>query len=1127
MPTEAQKRAIESRKRQVIVTASAGAGKTTTMVTRVIDLIVKDNVPISSIIMLTFAEAAAAEMKSKLAITLVREIKNANGETRRALVDALDHLPLLHCSTIDSFCYSLVKAHFEHLGLPPTISLVSEETASSYRKKAMKETLDAFAKESFGEKEEEYYRFISSFGKKEDGALEEYIEKLYDYAEKTEDGDAFLQRAEDIVKGSIDDHPAIKVLLEDVTQRAQIAKESIEEISFIPPDGETEMGEKYAEIQRILDELSDCRSLRSLSRLIQEADALRFTICPSEKKKYKEDSDTFLKIVRVFTSWKKKLTFLKDGVKMLKGDFAAISAEMRLASADVLTLITLTKRFKEIFRGIKAQEEVLDFADVEHCALALLQEPSVSAEIGCTHLMMDESQDLNRLQEALMRALVRKGNLFIVGDVKQSIFRFRLADPELFRRRVRSGENDPYGADVISFDENFRSSDAVIDFVNTVFGNLMTEAFGGIDYPPANRGERHSGSGKVSCFFYPKKDGTEKAEKAPVEGVYSVEKATESTSDERYEDREAEWVRDRILELVRPAVGKTVLRDVANDREFTVSYKDIAILSRVGMKHDNLQERVVSCLRKAGIPVNVGSFVRNGENTDIYALADFLRLIVSKRNDYALLSVLRSDLFSFTVDELALISQKEGNSFSEKAEMAAADLPKLAEFYEYLKKCRFLSDSLSLYELVSRVIDERFRLTVPRRADGRAAMGQILAFAETLKGGKETASIPEYLDYFDNYYKMDLEGEVAERDAVTVMTMHKSKGLEFPIVFVIGLGAPIISNKENENLVGMDNEFGVLRRMPGKEKGLLFSLFEQKKKKELKEDYLRLLYVAFTRAKNYLYVSGSVPKEADLQTVGDKETARMGSQLVLSGLNGSQIYYKDYSSEVISLPSEEVAATTVDAEAMSDSVSQLRSAWAYRYRHEKATKTGIKYTVTAINEMNKQTSFPPTLFFPELSAARGTAYHTVMEYISFSMADVREASATLRSLIERGVISEEEGGDISAKRLYEGARMIGEVIGDRRVYREKSFLLHISAREVGIEDIDDEIEVQGKLDLLAIGEGDAVIVDYKLSRLSKEELIETYCRQLSLYEAAVRKSFGIDRIRKYIFVLGRNELIEL
>ena len=1129
MPTDAQDKAIKSTKKQVIVTASAGAGKTTTMVSRVISLIADRGVKIEHIVMLTFTEAAAEEMRIRLAAKLIEEIKKSSGDVRACLVDALDRLPMLRCSTIDSFCYSLVKTHFEFLGLPPTVVIAEEEQAASYRKKAMDKTLRDFAGERLNgtpDEEEDYYRLLSSFGKEEDSALAAYVKELYDYAETTEDGDAFLKRAEAAAKGSVEDHPAVKAYVAELARKAVLAKSSVEKLYFNPPQGDWRMTSQYEYLLRVLGSVAACRTLRDVMAAAADAVGLQNPL-KKEQIKFPDAYEVWKSVKAVYDAWRKDLFSIKDNnkVSLLQKPYEEVVAAVEASRNDILTVIDLTRRFKRNYRAVKEEEEVLDFTDVEHYALRLLTEDAAVAEdLGCNHLLIDESQDLNRLQEAVMRAILRENDLFIVGDVKQSIFRFRLADPVLFQSRVENGRSDQ-NAHVVSFDENFRSSDAVINFVNLVFGNLMTEDFGGVNYPAADRGGRTAGSGEVKCYFYPKK---QKPEPKILNEVYSVEKdsAASCVSSADAERSEAEWVRDRILELVRPASGKTILRDTKENKEFEVSYKDIAILSQVGLKRDTLQEKVVETLREAGIPVNVGGFVREAENADVSSLVDFLRLIVTPNDDYALLSVLRSDLFSFTVDELASIALVEGEGFAQKAIRAAETDSKLKEFFDYLAKCRFLSSSLSLHELVSLIVEDRLRLTVPRRRDGRAAMGQILSFVETLKSGKATGSIPEYLDFFDNYYKMDLAGEVAERDAVTVMTMHKSKGLQFRIVFVIGLGRSIINNAENQSVVRMDNDFGVCKKTVGGSKDIVFSLFQNKKTKELKEDFLRLLYVAFTRAENYLYVSGSVPKEEDLAKIPEKTSAGNGSLLVLAGLNGNDSYTQEYVSRPNAQPISDLVARPADQKKVEEVTDLLRAALAYRYPHEKATETGIKFTVTAINAM-KDGRLPATKFFPEEEVVKGTAYHAVMENVPFTLQSEAETSAFLQKLVEDGLITSEEAADISVKRLFDGVKKVAELVGDKTVYREKSFLLHLPAREAGVADVDDEVEVQGKLDLLAMGEEDAVIVDYKLSAHTREELAVAYRAQLDLYALAVQKSFGVRRIRKYIFVLGRNEVIEL
>ncbi len=1127
--TDDREKALRGREKNIVVTASAGAGKTTAMVARVLDLIRRDNVPARSIVMLTFADAAAEEMRSRLSEKLLEEIKKASGEERSRLIDAYDDLPFLHCSTIDSFCFSLVKAHFELLGLSPAVKLMDEETAASYRKKALKKTLTDFAAARLAEDADDYYRFILSFGAEEEAELEKSILSLYDYAEMTVDGDEYLSRAAALASSPADSHPAIKDFVNKVKQNAVSALMTLDGLHYDPACATTAMADYYRKYRAYMCAFAEApEDLDSLVDIAKSVETVR-AVSKNVGEKYPLEYAAWERVAAICKDWKDNGFILKDGLKLLK----QTSAESLLSlQKDVLTVVDLTKRFKENYQAVKDEEQRVDFSDVEHYALALLRDhPVVKEEIGCLHLMMDEAQDLNYLQNELMLLIAERASLFVVGDVKQCIFRFRNAMPKLFGDRADSAKARADSV-LCTFNENFRSSQAVIDFVNLLFGNLMTKEFGGIDYPKAVRGGEFEGDGKVECFFYPAKE--EEAEPLPVSEVYSVKRAAASAEKEDADAKEAAWVRDRILELVRPASGVTILHSPKDNEEKRISFKDIAILSPVGLKTDSLQEKVVNCLREAGIPLNVGGFVRDVENADVTSLVDFFRLLLSKHDDFALLSVLRSDLFSFTVEELAEIAVQAGADFSERAQNAAlsegAVGEKLRKFYAYLQKCRALSSSLSLYELASRIVEERLRTSVAKRADGRAVLGQVLAFVETLRGGKQTGSIPEYIEFFDNYYKMELEGEIAERDAVTVMTMHKSKGLQFPVVFVIGMGKKIINSMEHRTVVRMDGDYGVCKKS-AEDKDLLFELFHEKKNTELKEDCLRLLYVAFTRAENYLYISGSVPSADSLENPMDKSKAHCCSQLVLDGLKGSKVYFKDYSS--VPAPVEEARAVRDEADPseVETALAALRKGFA-AYPYEKATKTGIKYTVTAINAMKEEGCPPATEFFAEEKKAQGTAYHAVMEnLIPFAPKSAEETVSLIDAFVGGGLITEEERvgllSKLSPSKITDGVQKILSLTGTRPVKCETGFLLHLPAREAGVADVDDEVEVQGKIDLLAVGREDAVIVDYKFSLQSARELKETYRAQLDLYALAVQKSYGLKTVRKYIFVPGRNELIEM
>ena len=1195
-PTTEQRKAIESRKGQVIVTASAGAGKTLTMVNRVLDLLLDAKHPIGAgdIIMLTFTEAAAADMKKKLEKALFKRLdaaeKAGDKEAKKALIRLLDDFPLLRSSTIDSFCFSLVKSHFETLELSPTIAMVDEETATSYREKAMKVVLDDFSTRAHGGSPadiDDYFRFLEAFSRNEEEELSNAISDLYDYAETTRNGDEFFKMAEDNLTCPIDDNTIIANLVKEKKDQARQARADIVSKGFTIPDGTERMQTIWENVEEIFDLLDQAKTLKDVVAVAEKMDFP--TALGKDRKKFKNECAAFDAIYEIYKKWKNTFLDLKYGSNAndcyFKKDYDTLEKEIEAARKESLTMIELARAFKKEYQRIKKEEDVLDFADIEHYALQLLGDPEIVAEVGCHQLMVDESQDLNRLQEELMCALRGKGDLYIVGDVKQSIYRFRQADPELFNKRVQAGESDA-NADVIRFDRNFRSSDAVVGYVNKVFSHLMTTEFGGVRYHDADRGENHNGDGEVAGFIYKRQKGNSLL--VGTEG-YSVKKGARNAAAfllQSGEDKEAEWVCENILRLMRE---KPYIRDTeATDPEkgiplggkpFKLEYKHFTIISPVRMKPGSVEEKVVDRLRRAGIPVNIDGFVKDADNDDVSAMMDFLRLLVSPRDDYALISVLRSEIFSFPLDDLARIAMREGDSFSEKAESMRETDVRIGAVYGLLDRYRKLASTLTLCELLSLLVEERLRKKILLRPDGRKSLGEVLSFIDSLKSCKEAESIPEFLEFFEKYYKKEFEGEIAEENAVNFMTVHKSKGLEAPIVFVIGLGKQVINSVENQVVVRMDADYGVAKKtVLGKD--LLFELYRKKKYKELKEDCLRMLYVALTRAKNYLFISGGFTTQLKSGAVPDKEAADYCSQLILAGMKEYPVVEdfvkftypsskaegecspvkeqssKDENAKEPDLPDDydadaetaseepieekEIAADVAlvdDAkehdlllfseEERKEQEKLFAAAMAYRYPHETATRTGIKYTVTGINEMKKQKVAPATRFFPDDATAKGTAYHTVLEYISLDISSEGQAADTLRDLASRGIITEEEAKDISPRRLYEGVKIIAEKVGDRKIFREKSFLLHLSARDAMIADISDEVEVQGKMDLLALGQDDAIIVDYKLSSRSEKELISTYEKQLSLYEAAVKCTYGKKEVKKYIFGPGRNLLIDI
>lgn len=1092
--TDDQKKAVESRFQNVFVTASAGAGKTSTMVERVIGLVTgDDHVPLSSIIMLTFTRAAAEEMRTRLGAALISAIKEAVGEKREALVHALDELPLFTCSTIDAFCQKTVKEHFESLGLTPLHSVMEEDQISPYRTKALTTVLDRLEAQDRAR----YQELLDSFGGRDEKKIEEAVIKVYKFIMTTEKGLAFLDDVEAAFSDSPENMLCIKDLVRETAVRAEMVRNVILQRNVTFPPEVPVIRKKVNNYLNCLDAFAHCSTLADLYHIKKEVSIGGTLGNDADKTEWVIEYDA---IKDIFAKFLEGISFIKcKNYEADMASFANVAKETRI-------LLQVVREFDAEYRAAKDADRILEFFDVEQGMYKLLQEQNVAEEFGCRYLLVDECQDLNPLQDAIIRGIVGENDLFMVGDVKQSIFRFRLSAPDLFLGRLNGAALDPEHSQVIEFKENFRSSDAVIAFVNHVFSNIMHRELGGVDYRPVNRGDRHAGSGQVRCFFY-------EPEKVPSEydHVYSVHEAADKARAKQSVDEEALWVRDRIREIIH-----TPFRNTKTDEEFLLSYKDIAIVSIVKMAPGNKQEMIVNCLREAGIPVNLTDFIKEADYTEIASLVDFLRLIESPNNDVALLSVLHSDAFAISPQELAEIALLPGNSFAEKAQAAAQTHGRISEFYSFLEKMRFLSSSLSLYELVSRMLEEKWRNPILNRPDGRKIFGELLGFADSLKQSKYAGSISEYLDYFDFYFKANGVGEVEERDAVNVMSIHKSKGLEYPVVFVIGLEHSIERNSTDSVL--LDKEYGIIKKQ---ESANLFNLlFINKKKREQREDRLRLLYVALTRAKNNLYLSGALTREHVLPFVIPETSA----EWIVQGMIGAYDYERKY----VPLPESEVKKEERPSVAADENeVAALQKAFDYEYPYQKATETGIKYTVTSINAMDEEGYAPATELFPEEKKAKGTAFHLVMEEIPFSLQNEAEVDAFLQKLIQDGKLTEQQRSDLRPKQVFSALQKVRALVGNRTVMREKSFLLHSAAKEIGLANISDRVEVQGKIDLLALGETDAMVLDYKLSALSAQELREKYREQLTLYAMAVEKGFGKKVTEKYIFVLGRNELITL
>ncbi len=1108
MLTEEQKKAIRSRKKDIVISASAGSGKTSTMVSRVIALI-KGGVKPERIAMMTFTENAAREMISRLSDALIKEIRLVPLSERKVLVDALDALPMISCGTIHSFCYKFIMSHFEKVSLSPMHSIIDEKGADSLKNRAFRAvTRDHYLREGA-----DYVSFAAHFDKIADENLKKSVFKVYALLTTLDEEEDFLAKWEKIAETELSEQAGAALFTEYYRKKAErlIAKYAERHVEAANVGAE----EIKAQIEYRIKKLQAAYLVRDFEEIFHVQDERDYGKMPSVSRREKTDFALLWEDVEALDKARKALEDdLKERVKEF-GTYDEACEAHRDSSLRVKKLLSLVRDFAAEYEKVKQETKVLDFADLEKYALRLLSDDEIRKGLLFEHVLVDESQDINPVQEKLICLLSEKRARFSVGDVKQSIYRFRLADPNIFLRAMERAAASPEKSDLILFNQNFRSSKAVVDFVNDVFDPLMRPSFGGVDYGAAHLiGQENGNSGEVRCFFCRK----EIPAPTVIDKMYDLPEAVRLAKERDSENEEVKWVRDRIRRLVG-----TKLYDAKKGEEFIVRYGDIAVLS---VSRGRVAQELISCLQKSNIPVNVGAFEREGKCLEGEQLTDLLRLVLSPHDDYALLSVMRSPMFEFSMEEIIRISLLEGESFYEKA-AAYAEKPegeKMRELFAYVEKVRFESSVFPLADLMSRVAEERFRLPLLREPDGRLRFGKLRAFVSAMASRSEITSVASFLDYHDQDYDGAAGGEIADGNAVTFMTVHGSKGLEFPIVFLVDTGAEIVSSQDAKESVLADRDLGVHLRVTElggvERKCASFRMTLVKKKLEAMEDKLRLLYVALTRARNSLYVTGKIA-DAKFGKILSPESGSSMAEWITYAVPEPPHLERHYEERpfIASPKQEEKERVEVDKES-------LRKAFAYEYPHKKATVTGIKYTVTGINSMDEEGYHPPTPLFPEEKVERGTALHALMEHIPLSSEKEEDVALCLCELVRQGIVSEEEGREVSPAVVLEALSVIRALVGDRKVEREKTFMLKLPARAVGVADLDDEVAVQGKLDLLALGE-DAVIVDYKVSGAPIPVLKERYKAQLELYALAVKKSLAVSSVRKYIFVPGRNLLIEI
>lgn len=1083
-PNEFQQKVLDA-SGNVLVNASAGSGKTSTMIKKIIGLLDK-GVNIKNILVITFTVAAASEMKQKL-VDKIYENARKNNANYSNLIKQLDYIPFANICTIDSFCLGIFQKYFALVGRDPSSSLIDPDEVLII----LNGIIDSVCEEYISSADVAFLDLAKHFSQSRRlDTLKEAIVSLYYFIDSQEDFENYKANV------LLNDNINLKIVAYfreyfDKTV-SSLLSETTNYFYILP----LELKDEIAKINYIKS---------SLKQVAQEKDMLvalkkLLIICENELPK---------KISKLAIKDK-----IKEYYKLLKDVFEEFENYYKLlieSKIDVHKekLIEIAIKVQEEYFQYKYKRNLVDFNDLKHYTLKILQNDKARDEIrnDLEYIFVDEYQDTDYLQESMLKAISRGDNVFVVGDMKQSIYRFRFAEPKIFYTRMQEYDNLKTGTN-IPLSINYRSDERVLNFVNEVCSEIMTDDFCHIDYndgaqlKAGKNFEKFSQEPACAIYTYTRNSQTEKRK-----GYYSVKNEILESKN----DVEGEFIAGKIKELTT-----SIMIDDGCGKARAIEYKDIALLA---MRRNNFTA-ILAELDKNGIPYNLDNDTED-VNPDREVLVDFLRILTNMAQDIPLANVLTSKMFDFQLPELLSIQNINPKpTFSEAFYTYSVedDLKnKIATFLNVLEEYRFKASYMKVTDLLVEVMANGYDAYLLSKGD--KAIEKINTFINYVAERKENDSIEAFVYFYDNTYK----GNKVKCDnkAITVTTIHKSKGLEYPVVFLVGAHA-LINNRQNAAKVYTDKDFGVAVKSFDDEAyqvedNFSTEIFKLKAKIEQRQELARLLYVAITRAQNHLIITGCVTKEEKAKDLY-KANSFMDFLLYAKQRNGKfSLYFQEINEEnnepIVVVEREKVASQAIDL-AMLDML----------YPYQASTKSALKYSVSQIVDRGQDNKAKQ--LFDHVDVDTGINYHTVLQYIDYNADSKEKINLELLRLIGDNRISEEATKTLDINKLEK--IMSSEIMVKARnakILREQPFMLYTDSID-GATTLQDKVLVQGVIDLLIIDKT-VTLVDFKASYGNPNYLKEKYSKQLELYAKAVEKTMGHKVDKKIIYNILLDFTVEL
>ena len=1194
--TKMQQTAIDLRGKNILVSAAAGSGKTAVLVQRIIDRILDENHPIDidRILVMTFTRAAAAQMKEKI-LNAINEKRNSKPHDKNLNKQyALVHNAYI--MTIDSFCMNVVKNHFEEIGLSPDFRMADEGEIKLIKQDVLEEVIE----DCYEESDDGFLEMTEIFAsKKTDLAIEKLVLSLSENAESYPDpvkwldscvpyasiNSSQLEQGENdgnISQNACEDTSSLQAKYPWIEIYVNYVKDELTYLRNILDEAGDICAEEYgpavylAAIEQDIEKIDWVLGFNSYEELYEKClrnEASGFAkLATLRMPKEDEVSETELlertrlrdRVKTIREKYKKSYSDIVELVSIMSPD--SIELGMSMMAEPIAKLISVAKLFVDRFEEKKREMNVVDFSDIEHMCLQILRTgidtTAKQYREFFEEIYVDEYQDSNFVQEEILNLIARRtqkdentpGNVFMVGDVKQSIYGFRNAKPEIFIDKYDRYSKDFSELDVrVDLSHNFRSRAEVLDSVNSLFKKIMTRNLGGIEYD--ENAALHLGR------------------EFPVSGCDYKTELNLFVSDPEVSDKEAEAL--MVANRIKRIMHEMKVEDASSEGGIRpVRYSDIVILLRTAKGWDNI---FMDVLESQGIPVFVTSSTGYFETIEVRTLLNFLKIIDNPLQDIPFAAVMMSMIGDFNEEEVALIRAefKEGYLFD--AFEAYYKLHchtdcdetvlsyKVRKLYTLLYYYRRKSEYTAVSDILTEIIDGEYGKLTKAMPGGQKRFANInMLLKKAIEYGKTSyKGIFQFNRYIEAIRKYEVDyGEANISDesdnAVRIMSIHKSKGLEFPVCFVSGMNKKF-NMMDTKATVLTDGEFGIATdvidiKKRVKSKSMQKIAISRKKNSEIIAEELRLLYVAMTRAKEKLILTGAVKDEDSFRNAlvtleNSKSYLDMYSVASKQGeLDNVQLSFITAEDLV-----DELVADTVNEEvSRADLLSLIRGERTEEYEEELVKRLDFEYpfvdkgyvklSVTQLKKMSDREFEPEDKsyidntvylydedkFIEDVEAAKeiadsrtdgkkrktgdnsganhGSAVHRIFEIWDYDKEPTMESVEEFLAHVKEEKLMTDELSELVEK--AEVLDFVSSGIGLRmreafkrgQLFREQPFVM------CDDENDPESMLIQGVIDAFFIEDDEIVLVDYKTDKVKKAETLkEKYSVQLVHYGRALRR----------------------